>query len=826
LIVHTFGRDFSPFDSVARRFRAELGRLSPGRIEFVEASLEMARFDGNEREGPLLAFLAAVFEKEPPALLVPIGAPAAMFCQRNRAVLFPATPLLAVGLDKRRAGPLSDAPLAVSATIDLDLVALMEGILSVRPGTRHVHIVTGAAPLEQYWTQEIKRAWAPFGDRVQVHSMEHLSVEQMKTVVSDLPADAVVFHAVVNRDAAGVTHESENALDELVAVANVPSFGFGDNQMGHGIVGGKLMPFQQSAEQAAAAAVRLLAGEAPSSLHLEPVTLAAPIYDWRELSRWGIRESALPAGSTVLFRPPGLWETHRGLIVFGGTVAIAQTVLIIMLLTARKRARESAASLSLAADTLGIGVWQRDTVTDEITVSDRWRDLFGLAHSGPVRLPQVMDRIPAAERDAVVEAIELGNREGRSYHLEHHVSLPDGSTRWIATMGRVDTSGGDSRHRRTRGISMDITERKKAEQDLASEQRLTGAIFDSVPGLLYLYDQSGRLVRWNKKHESLTGYTAAELAGKELREWFDPENVAGVVAAWEEVFTSGETLVEINLRLKDGSFLPCLATGTRLDIDGQPHLVGIAIDITELKRAETEVRQQRNQLAHLSRVATLGELSGSLAHELNQPLGAILANAQTAQRLLARTPPALDDVGEILEDIVAADRRAEDVIKRLRSLLQHGEASQIPLDLNACIREVLRLMHRDLLERGVTVQTNLSETLPQVSADNVQLQQIFLNLIVNACDAMADLPQEQRQITLCTHLEDGVVTACVQDCGPGLPEDVEVLFKAFHTTKATGLGMGLTICRTLAQAHHGRLWARPHPAAAGAVLCLSLPPVA
>jgi PAS domain S-box-containing protein len=245
--------------------------------------------------------------------------------------------------------------------------------------------------------------------------------------------------------------------------------------------------------------------------------------------------------------------------------------------------------------------------------------------------------------------------------------------------------------------------------------------------------------------------------------------------------------------------------------DGEPILMrGVSVDITERKQAEQAMEQQRSELTHLARVATVNELSSSLAHELNQPLGIILSNAQAAQRLVVQEPPDLAEVRDILADIVSEDQRASEVIKRLRSMLKPGETGPRPLDVNAIIEDALRLVSSDLTGQNVAVQRRLAASLPHILGDPIQLQQVLINLILNACDAMAASPPGRRQLTLATAHLDNIVCVSVSDMGCGLPPDVERVFKPFYTTKQKGLGLGLAICRSIVTAHKGRLWAEAH----------------
>jgi C4-dicarboxylate-specific signal transduction histidine kinase len=253
-------------------------------------------------------------------------------------------------------------------------------------------------------------------------------------------------------------------------------------------------------------------------------------------------------------------------------------------------------------------------------------------------------------------------------------------------------------------------------------------------------------------------------------------------------------------------------------------MVGAAIDITERRQSEAALLRQRSELAHLSRVAMLGELSGSMAHELNQPLTAILSNAQAAQRFLAADEADLGEVRDILADIVSEDKRAGEIIRRLRLLLKKGEVQRQELNINEVVQEVLKLVRSDLVNHDVTMATELAPGLPVVHGDRVQLQQVLLNLVMNGCEAMASSEKNVRQLTIRTdRSEDGSVYVSVTDCGPGIiPERLEQVFESFYTTKPQGMGLGLTVCRTIITAHRGKLWANSKPGR-GATVCFTLP---
>jgi PAS domain S-box-containing protein len=251
-------------------------------------------------------------------------------------------------------------------------------------------------------------------------------------------------------------------------------------------------------------------------------------------------------------------------------------------------------------------------------------------------------------------------------------------------------------------------------------------------------------------------------------------------------------------------------------------LMGATIEITERKRAEEQTARQRVELEHLARVATLSELSGALAHELNQPLAIIMSNAEAAQQLLQHPQPDLDEVRDILRDIVDADERAGEVIRRLRGMLKRGVPQRQPLSLAEIVSGVLQFMRADLVRRGVALDVQLPEDAKKVSADRVPIEQVLINIITNACDSMATNADGDRLLTIA--LCEDATMACVRiaDVGCGLPAAVDRVFDAFYTTKSEGLGMGLAISRSIITAHGGRLTAEPNRPR-GAVFTVCLP---
>ena len=272
----------------------------------------------------------------------------------------------------------------------------------------------------------------------------------------------------------------------------------------------------------------------------------------------------------------------------------------------------------------------------------------------------------------------------------------------------------------------------------------------------------------------------------------------------------------------------CATHAVLFGSDERPEsVVGNVRDISERQHAEIrekELRRRRRELYHMERVHTVGELASSLAHEINQPLAGILSNAQAAQRFLARTEPDLSLMREILADIVADDKRAGEVIRRLCAALRKEEPKREIMDVNASVRNVIALVHGETVVRNVFLVAELTEGLPRVCADKIQIEQVVLNLILNAEQAMTDVALPERKLVVSTARDTpDRVTIVVRDAGPGIPrEKLEQVFEPFYTTKAKGLGMGLAISRSIVTAHGGRIWAENKPDG-GARFCFSLP---
>lgn len=490
-------------------------------------------------------------------------------------------------------------------------------------------------------------------------------------------------------------------------------------------------------------------------------------------------------------------------------------------ITQRKQAeealRESEERISLAANTAGLSLWMWDATRDESWVTPEGRRLFGWDESEPITLERFIRTLHPDDREPTREAVLRSLQNGGDYLAEFRVVLRGGAIRWVATRGRIEFDP-NGRPLRMRGVSIDITDRRRAEEALETERRFLRQVIDIDPNFIFAKNREGRFTLVNQAVADAYGTTVEDLIGKtdadfnpnrEEVEFFHRMDLE-VIDTLKERFTAEERLTDAEGKIR------WLQTVKRpiLDTDGTARQVlGASTDITQRKEAESELQRNRQELAHVSRISTMGELAASLAHELNQPLTAILGNAQAAQRFMAANPVDLEEVREILKDIVQDDSRASEVIQRMRALVKKEEVAFAPLDIAEVTHDVARLIHTDAVLLNVDVAVELDLALPLVLGDRVQLQQVVLNLMLNAFDAMKDCPANERRVVLRAEPNDArAVRVAVRDRGIGLSGGkLDKIFQPFYTTKRDGLGMGLSISRSIVEDHGGRLWAANNP---------------
>jgi signal transduction histidine kinase len=562
LMLQSLDRGNMTLDQFTGNFRVELDQRTERLVNLVQVVVGPTGFVGAPEQA-IVDFIRSTFADRPkPDLLVTTGGPAAVFARKYRDQLFPDVPLLFASVDQRflDAAPLRDTESAVSVTNDYP--HLIESMLQLLPQTRQVFMVMGSGQLGEFWHRELETQFKRFRDRLTFIWSDDLSFAEILRRCAALPRDAAIFYLVFGTDAAGAAYADDRVIADLHAAASVPMFAAQSVYFGHGVVGGSMVRVDDLSRTTAEIAVRLLNGEAPNRVRLPPQPKGPPVYDWRELQRWGIAESRLPQGSVVRFRPPGPWSEYRNTVLIAAGVLIVQSLLIVGLLY----------------------------------------------------------------------------------------------------------------HRRAR---------------------------------------------------------------------------------------------------------------RRAELDSRNHLV-LAADA--------------------SRRQMMSALTNSITHELGQPLSSMIHNAQALQLMIAADRAPSGTISEILSDIQAQGVQATQIIERHRNMLRSRELDPQPVDLCVVVRESLALVAHDLRLRNIDAIIDLPTGPCIVNGDQVLLQQVIVNLVMNAIDAMDGAPPTRRRVTVRGEIRSDDVRISVADRGTGLPEELDgKLFAPFVTTKSQGLGIGLTIVRTIVDAHGGSI---------------------
>ena len=462
--------------------------------------------------------------------------------------------------------------------------------------------------------------------------------------------------------------------------------------------------------------------------------------------------------------------------------------------------------VALAAEAAHLGVWEFDIPTKRIWVSDKVRELFRFPPDGEITYTDFQMRVHPEDRDARDQLLQRAMRTQRAYEIEYRILLPDGKVRWIGGRARCFPEG-DGKSTRLLGVSMDITERKQAEElfQLATEASPSGTV---------LVDHQGRIVLVNAHIEELFGYPRDELIGKRVEILVSERFARAHAGDRANFFAAPEPRAmgagrELFARRKDGSEFP---VEIGLNPIQTPHgLVVLAnvVDISTRLAAEEETRRNREQVELLGRVSLLGEMTASLAHELNQPLAAIVSNATAAMQYLEQGRLDPEQLQEILTDVVGDARRAYEIMHNVRSAIKKGSVIRGRINLNDVVKAVTHMVEPDATAQSCKMQMSLASDLPAIEGDPTQIQQVLINLVRNAFDAMRDTPHSRRLVEIATNSNgDGTICVVVRDYGPGISEKTrERLFEQFFTTKEEGLGMGLAIVRSIIEAHGGTITA-------------------
>jgi len=772
-------------------------------------------------------------------------------------------------------------------TVRYDVEGTLDAALALLPDTRRVALVGGGAPQERQFHDRARQAVRAFGDRLELIDLTGRPIAELMSRLPTLPERTIVLGSSFLMDGAGRRFYGGDLVEPLSTASNRPLFTVFGTALGRGIVGGSLIDFEAVGRQAGELALRALRHEPLPASPSPTADVSALLFDGRQLHRWGLDERRLPAKSRVLYRQPSLWEQYRWHVGGALVMIAAQAALIVGLLVERQRRRRAQAGLAerlrfetLLADIsagfktnpapgvdehireclhgiasfLGMDrgtLWQLSDDRQTLSATHTWT-AGGAPSPPPTLAPGAFPLLRALTEQAQVVSVSSladvpAEAEGERRALEeigvksliaiplHIEDRPLGILAFVSL--RVDRSWPDELVQRLRilgGPFAEVLMRWQTAAALESSEAVSSAMLTALPGEAAILDGAGAITQINTPWaESARVERSRSLAPAPLgTNYLDA--LRGAASESDQSARPALDLIESVLRgSTNGGVLEYSRPERgelrwfeirveRLDRPGGGAAI-MHFDVTTRKRFEVAARRHLQDMAHLNRVAAMNELASSLAHELNQPLTAILNNAQAAERLLAATPPDLNELRECLADIVEADRRAGEVIRRMRRLIKKEASELVPLDLNGLAQGVVLLVSNDARLHHVTLELVPAPALPVVLGDSVQIQQVILNLLVNAIAAAAEGPDAECRVRVATAVTDAGVELAVHDSGKGIAEsDLARVFEPFFTTKREGLGMGLAISRSIVETHGGRIWAG-NDVAGGATFRVMLP---
>jgi PAS domain S-box-containing protein len=837
LIISTGSRLAPGFVLVDQQLLQALGKIPSPRIETYAENLDLVRFSSERYQRIFTEYLTGKYADNPPDLVILVfvgnlATPANLLPR-----LFAGTPIIVSGLTEEEIRPDQFGGGLFSGLAQrLNPGANFELILRLQPEVRRVVVIGGTAEIDRQVLQRVREAAVSFKERIAIDFWDNRTISELRQAVKGLPRETVILFARMFRDGAGQAVISAQVGQWIAQWANVPVYVMSDSTVGTGAVGGAVASIEAFGKRTGELASLVLSGSDIKSLPFEIRTEAVLLFDWRALQRWGIPESRLPAGSVVRFKSQSIWEQYRWYIIGALVVIFIQSVMIFDLLLQRRRRRgveaelrDSEQLMELATSAGELGLWSRDLRNGKVWANASMRSLFGLGGQDELQFDDLIARIHPDDRARMLSEVAHARSAGLPFQGEFRIVLPTGEQRWLLAKGSIAADSGSNRDQRRLGVVLDITERKRAEEALEKERSFLRQVIDTDPNFIFAKDREGRFTLANKAVADAYGTTVDNLIGRTDAD-FNPNQQEvesfrqmdlEVIDTLQERFIPEERITNGHGRVR------WLQTVKRpiIERDGSAkQVLGASTDITQRKKTEMELREQRAELAHVARISTMGELAASLAHELNQPLTAILSNAQAALRFLSSKPSDIEEVREILQDIVKDNSRAGEVIRRMRALVKKEDLEFVSLDLAGLIRDVVALVHSDAILQNVKISLALDDNLATVLGDKVQLQQVVLNLLLNAFDSMKDCSPREREVKLRAELYGAnMIRVAVNDRGIGLSVDkLDKIFEPFYTTKSEGLGMGLSICRSIIEAHSGRLWAENN-ADSGATFYFTLP---
>jgi signal transduction histidine kinase len=841
-----------PMVEFTQRLRATVQRELASPLEFYQEALDLDRFSSRERAKPLERYFADKYRGFGIDVVVPVGTRALRFAIDHLSEVFPEAPVVfalgtvppieASSLPEHVTGRVAE-PSRFAPTLSL--------ARALQPDAERVVIVAGLAATDSVSLAAAVGAAAAFGDTLQRIVLQGLPLHDLLGRLRQLPPRTIVLFANFRRDGNGQVFEPLDIIGSMARASTAPMYASLRGYLGEGIVGGSVVSFDEEGVRTGQLIVRVLRRRPRERMPAVEVISKSFVADWRQLRRWGLSVDRLPSGTEVLFREPTLWQQYRmGILLAFGLIG-AQSFLVGGLLLERRKRKH--AQLAVEEQTTYEQMLAKLTAeAAHHAPDDGTRALEGslarvAAYAGasaatlvqysemPLEPPTRLFWVADPEREKGSPAPARSSNAPNDVRLDIPLSVDGtvigrlelyraGSEAWPPLLARRLDAAGE--------LIASGMARSRAARTIRREEELNRSVLSSLSSPIAILDHHGTIVRVNEAWRDLARRAEVDASCDAFVGWNYLEECRRAEHRGCQEALDVRRGVEAVLKDQTSPFRYEYQASTPVErwyelfVDRLQLSDGGAIithlDVTDRRIAERRAEEIRRQVAHMGRVALIGELAATISHELRQPLAAIRANAEAGSLLLRNRPPDLAEAREIFHNIVADDKRAVDVIEGVRKLLRKDEPVATTVDLNQICRDAIRLLQNDAVMRNTRLDLALAPAPTLVTGDPVQLQQVVLNLTLNALEATSS-SKHNRVVTVSTALRADSVEVSVHDSGPGIPANVQAhLFEPFFSTKRGGLGLGLVIVRSIIERHSGRVRAESD-SSGGAVFRVTLP---
>ena len=890
LVIYSNDRSLPANIQVDERLRQTLAVTTNLDLKYQTEFLDYPRYgdEGNSAYDKLFSdFLRAKYADKQIDVIVAGGPQAYRFLLRHQDDLFVHTPVISIVAhnafsdDPPKQARFLDIPSKLEPRPTFDLA------MRLQHNASQIVVVTGTSRFDLDWERRLRTMFALWPAHPPVRYITGLPLHDVLQELSRLPRNSIVYSPGFQQGGGQRAYANRDVIRQMSEASAAPVYSSYSTMINYGIVGGYVFEMADAGEQTGKVVQRILNGEKLTQKDMPPALPSHYIVDWRQLKRWNLPAANLPPGTIVVNHEPNPWQKYKTYIRIGLLLLALQMFLILYLLAERRQrqtaqkqlaerlkveilvARVSSEFADLESGQVNpailrtlqslhdyspsstVCIWQLQGSSDRLTCTHMWPKEANdeVAASFPDKFPETAARMSRGDTVVFSGLMTSPNpRASNSFRnagIKSLLAIPvQSENRILGTLSLVSTTEAKAwpkdilpQFRTIADILGGALARQNAADALVESEVLRGVILDYMQSDVLVIDNDGIILEVNQhwiNSASIDGTDSPIVVGVGDNYLDVCERDMGSTDAQQSLHGIRSVLngTRRSFESEYSRPSPSAPRWFRMTVMRLPRPRGGALiihfEITHQKLAELERAKMQEQTAQLHRATEMGQLVASLAHELAQPLAAVLSNAQAASRIAAKSQPDLAEIQAALFDIIEDDQRARAVLNNVRTLLKRHTVTPHKVNLNEVVENVILMVRGSAQLRGIQLEKMSPEHAIFVQGDEVPLQQVLLNLMNNAMDAMEELPVERRVLTLKTAVQpdSGSGLLMVTDRGPGIPDGVkEKLFEPFFTTKGEGLGMGLAICQTILQNLGGSLELRDN-SEHGATFQVLLPPAA